>query len=159
MKYSRRNARGIESSEHRSHPSQMATKLTPSSAALGNTLAPAGARDHIANALAKLSDRRNPDYRNSIKESISAVEAVCRLLSHQEKDELGKTLRILEDKAGLHRALSKGFSAIYGYTSDAEGIRHAMMDASTVQFEDAYFMLIVCSAFVNFLTQKFNKIQ
>jgi hypothetical protein len=37
-------------------------------------------RDHLQHALSLLSDRKTPDYRNSIKESISAVEAVCKLL-------------------------------------------------------------------------------
>ncbi len=31
---------------------------------------------HLSNALELLSDRENPDYQNSIKESITAVE-VC----------------------------------------------------------------------------------
>ncbi|MDD2916763.1 MAG: hypothetical protein PHH70_02870 [Candidatus Gracilibacteria bacterium] len=38
-----------------------------------------GARGHIQTALKMLSDRKNPDYRNSIKESISAVEAIVNL--------------------------------------------------------------------------------
>ena len=33
---------------------------------------------HIKKAIEHFSDRQNPDYRNSIKESISAVEAICR---------------------------------------------------------------------------------
>ncbi len=37
-----------------------------------------GASHHIATAIALLSDRKNPDYRNSIKESISAIETICR---------------------------------------------------------------------------------
>jgi len=40
--------------------------------------ADAPARAHLATALRMLSDREAPDYRNSVKESISAVEAACR---------------------------------------------------------------------------------
>jgi hypothetical protein len=36
---------------------------------------------HIATALKHLSDRRSPDYRNSIKEAISGVESMCRIIS------------------------------------------------------------------------------
>jgi hypothetical protein len=50
--------------------------------------------------------------------------------------------------------LSKAFESLYGYTSDANGIRHALMDASTLGFADAKFMLVCCSAFVNFLVAK-----
>jgi hypothetical protein len=34
---------------------------------------------HLQQALELLSDKANPDYRNSMKESISAVEVLCRL--------------------------------------------------------------------------------
>ena len=37
-----------------------------------------GASIHLQDAIHKLSDKQNPDYRNSIKESISAVESLCQ---------------------------------------------------------------------------------
>ncbi|MBL7067745.1 MAG: hypothetical protein ISS29_07855 [Candidatus Marinimicrobia bacterium] len=112
---------------------------------------------HIISALDKLSDRTSPDYRNSIKESISAVEAIARIISEDKKAELGKALKIIEDKVGLHGALKKGFLSIYGYTSDDDGIRHALIDNSNCDQEDAKYMLVSCSAFVNYLIIKANK--
>ena len=38
-------------------------------------------RPHLNSALEKLTDRKNPDYRNSIKESISAVEALVQTIT------------------------------------------------------------------------------
>lgn len=111
-------------------------------------------RLHLGSALEKLSDRKAPDYRNSIKESISAVEALARLITGDEKAELGKALNIIEEKIGLHGALKKAFSALYGYTSDAEGIRHAMLVEPSLTFADAKFMLVSCSAFINYLIAK-----
>ncbi len=46
------------------------------------------------------------------------------------------------------------FGTLYGYTSDADGIRHALMDLPTLTFDDAKFFLVVCSAFVNFAQAK-----
>jgi len=109
---------------------------------------------HLENALSKLSDRKNPDYRNSIKESISAVETVCKLLTGDRNATLGKALRILEEKQSLHKALREGFSALYGYTSNSDGIRHALVDESNLTFTDAKFMLVSCTAFINYLTGK-----
>lgn len=108
-------------------------------------------REHLRTALTRLSDRKEPDYRNSIKESISAVEAVCRLLSGNKSATLGDALKLIKD---LHPAMSKGFSALYGYTSDQSGIRHSLLDEATVTYEDAKFMLITCAAFVSFLAAK-----
>ena len=41
---------------------------------------------------------------------------------------------------------------LYGYTSDESGIRHAgRIDGKGTTFAEAKFMLIACSAFVNYL--------
>ncbi len=50
--------------------------------------------------------------------------------------------------------LSRAFRQLYGYTSDANGIRHALLDESNLDFEDAKFMLVSCSAFINYLKGK-----
>ena len=112
---------------------------------------------HISAALALLADRKSPDYRNSIKESISAVEAVCKLLARDEKADLHTAIRKLRGSMGVHPALGKAFINMYGYTSDADGIRHALLDEPNLSFEDAKFMLVSCSAFVNYLVAKATK--
>ena len=122
-----------------------------------NYSALSGANVHIRNAVNKLSDRNNPDYRNSIKESISAVENVAKSISENKKDSLGGAIDKLKDKIKIHPALEKGLKNIYGYTSDTDGIRHALMSEENSTFEDAKFMLILCSAFVNYLVVKAEK--
>lgn len=87
-----------------------------------------GVNLHLKNALNKLSDRQNPDYRNSIKESISAVESICQQITGEKNAELGKAIKILKKKLPIHGALEQGFIKLYGYTSDGDGIRHAMME-------------------------------
>lgn len=57
-----------------------------------------------------LADRKSPDYRNSIKESISAVEAICKLITGSQKATLEDALRQLETKLGsVHPALKDAF--------------------------------------------------
>jgi hypothetical protein len=116
-----------------------------------------GVKAHLEAALAMLSDRKQPDYRNSIKESISAVESIAQVISSDPKAELGKALKLIEDNIGIHPALKKGFLAIYGYTSDEGGIRHAMLDVPNIEFEDAKYMLVSCSTFINYLIVKADK--
>ncbi len=110
--------------------------------------------EHLESALSLLADRKTPDYRNSIKESISAVEAAARVLAGDPKAELGQALKTIKNKTGLHPALERAFTSLYGYTSDADGIRHALADEAHLNSEDARFMLVVCSAFVNYLVVK-----
>lgn len=113
-----------------------------------------GGRDpvqiHLRRALELLSDRKNPDYRNSIKESISSVESLVQIILGK-KGTLGSLIKKLEVDIGLHPALVKAFDHLYGYTSDESGIRHAILESGRVNFEDAKFFLVVCSAFVNFV--------
>ena len=106
-------------------------------------------------SLELISDKKNPDYRNSIKESISAVEAYCKYIVHDPKATLGDALKKITVSTSIHPALERGFSAIYGYTSDSGGIRHALTDEKeTPSYADAKFMLVACSSFINFLTAK-----
>ncbi|MQP23603.1 hypothetical protein GFJ94_00815 [Flavobacterium sp. LMO8] len=116
-----------------------------------------GANIHLKSALEKLSDKKSPDYRNSIKESISAIESVTKVISENAKDSLGAALDKLKGKIKLHPALERGFKQLYGYTSDSDGIRHALMEDHNCDFEDAKYMLVSSSAFINYLIIKANK--
>jgi hypothetical protein len=110
---------------------------------------------HLSAALDFLTNRKTPDYRNSIKESVSAVEAICKIITQDNKASLGKALAIIETKYQLHSSLKEAYSKLYGYTSDANGIRHSLLeDGVSIEFEDAKFMLVSCSAFINYLKTK-----
>lgn len=115
---------------------------------------------HLQKALQFYSDRENPDYENSIKEAISAVESMCCIITGMSGAQatLGNALKHLEDSGViLHGALKSAFEKMYGYTSDADGIRHGGIDFKNAPSEDAKYMLITCSAFVNYLIEKHIK--
>lgn len=122
--------------------------------AIKNTNPYSGVQQHLNQSLKLMSDRQKPDYRNSIKESISAVESICKIVTNEDKATLGKALKIIEDKHGLHAALKGSLSQLYGYTSDADGIRHAMLEESNLSYIDAKFMLVACTNFINYLIEK-----
>ena len=125
--------------------------------ALTSTYISEPATTHLRCALQLFSDRNAPDYRNSIKESISAVEAISSRIAGKDKAELGDALKVLSERIRLHTALRQGFGRLYGYTSDAEGIRHALLEETELDSEDAKFMLVACSALVNYLKVKASK--
>ena len=121
---------------------------------LAATSSNTAANTHLRRALELLSDRQAPDYRNSIKESISAVEAVAQAITGDMSATLGEALKSISKAAPMHPALNRSLSALYGYTSDSNGIRHALLDEPNLDFTDAKFMLVACSAFVNYLNGK-----
>jgi hypothetical protein len=111
-------------------------------------------RDHFKAAVRLLSDRKNPDYRNSIKQSISAVEAACKHLTGLQNATLGQALNELDKRRPLHPDFKESLQRLYNWTSDSAGIRHAIKDQSNVESADAQFMLVTCSAFVNYLFER-----
>lgn len=110
-------------------------------------------REHLSKALELYSKRPIADYRNSIKESISAVEAISRNITGENVLNFKK----MEEKGVVvPTVLRKAFECLYGYTNDkTTGIRHALMDDTNApQAEEALFMLVSCSAFINYLNKK-----
>lgn len=118
-----------------------------------------GCKSHIKKALTLLSNREKPDYKNSIKESISAVESICKIITKDSKATLGKAINQLEKNGlNIHPSLISAFSKLYGYTSDEGGIRHAEgLFESKVSFGEAKYMLVSCCAFVNYLLEEYSK--
>lgn len=119
-----------------------------------------GAHVQLQKALGFLSNREHPDYKNSIKESISAVESVCETIVGSENGAtLGKAVKHLEEHGlKIHSSLREGISKLYGYACDQGGVRHGEGEVeSTVTFEEAKFMMVTCSAIVNYLVAEYGK--
>ena len=114
-----------------------------------------GAREHIAAALRLLGQRPEPDYRNSIRESITAVESTLKVLTGMEHAPMGDALRSFGRTHPIHASLFKGLDRLYGYTCNEHGIRHALIEAeANVGFSEAKFMVVAGAAFVSFLIAK-----
>lgn len=113
-------------------------------------------RTHLNKALELYAQRPNGDYRNSIKESISAIEAASRNITGENVLNFKK----MEEKGiFISSVLRQAFEKLYGYTNDkSTGIRHELMDDTNApEAEEALFMLVSCSAFINYLNKKIEK--
>ena len=102
-----------------------------------------GPRSHIKKALTLLSDREKPDYKNSIKESISAVESICQIIVNDNKVSLGQAInKLRENSIEIHPAFEEAIKKLYGYTSDKGGIRHAEgVGESDVSFAETKYSI------------------
>ena len=115
-------------------------------------------KSHLRKSIELLSDRDNPDYENSIKESISAVECMCSTIIGKATT-LKDALKKLESTGlNIHPSMKTAFEKLYGYTSDGTGIRHSgQLGGPKSTFEEAKFMLVSCCAFVNYLKGAISK--
>ena len=112
---------------------------------------------HLKRAIEIFANKEHKDYVNTIKEAISAVEATVNFINGTEGKTLSDALDILKEKKSIHPALCDAFKKIYGYTSDKKsGIRHCIFDGTDCipDFTDAKYMLVACSAFINYLLSK-----
>ena len=114
----------------------------------------AGARKHLREAGVYLGQPGK--QADSVRESIHAVEAVCRVLANQPKATLDDALKVLASKVELHGGFRKALGNLYGYTSDEEGIRHSLLEDGNakVDLADAQFMFGACASFVSYLIGK-----
>lgn len=114
----------------------------------------ANVKTHLMQAIRLISpSQTTPDYRNSIKESISAVEAYCRDLTRES------TLDRALPKLSLHPQIKQSIFDLYCYTNDKKsGARHAWLDQTNPPSHDeAIFLLVSASSFVNYLTKLQSK--
>ncbi len=115
-----------------------------------------GIKKHLQSSLDFISSKENPNYRNSIKESISMVEVISRIIEPTENS-LGGALNKLEKNQKLNPLFKKSLEKMYAYTNGKNGIRHAIMNEENIELEDARFFLISCSAITNYLIEKAKK--
>lgn len=106
---------------------------------------------HISKAISYISETEK-DYRNSIKESVTAVETLCSIVSGKDKGTLGETINIIAKEKHMHSALKEAISKLYGFASDEPGIRHgSSKEGNDIAFDDAKFILVTCSAIINYI--------
>lgn len=108
-----------------------------------------GARTHLRAASKALSVG---EWAASIRESIHAVEAAAKSIE-PSAETLGPALTRLKTSIGLSPALAKAFGALYGWSSDQDGVRHALVfeEEAAVGEREAMFMFGACASFVGYL--------
>lgn len=114
---------------------------------------------HLKQAISSISPANpNPDFRNSIKESISAVGSFLR-----EKfggKTLGDALKNMQKNYPnlLHRFIIQSIESLYTYTNQPNtGIRHELLSQDYLpDHSDATFMLVQASSIINYVTNKLS---
>lgn len=109
------------------------------------------ARQHLAAALQSLSDETDLNKLESAREAILAVESAARVATGERT--LGKALKHLQrtDSVLYHRALVDGWDKIYGWTSDAGGLRHGDDVITDVPYRLARWLVVSAAAFLTYL--------
>jgi hypothetical protein len=68
--------------------------------------------------------RPDPDHENAVKEAISAVEGLAKIVTGDDGATLGESIKALRRDGKLHPALAKALEGLWGFASEAPGVRH-----------------------------------
>jgi len=117
------------------------------------------AKKHLSNAIRLLSDRENPDYENSAKESISAIESLLKII-HKNDKTLGKNIKITCNRFNFHPSLCSAISNLYGWANEC--FRHGKTEKAkekgcNITHAEAKFMLVIASTFISYLIEKLSQ--
>ncbi len=103
---------------------------------------------HLEKALTFLSDKRNPDYENSIKESVSAIEALFRKRMSSDKQLSDLIKKERADKIlKINPMLLDIISKLYAYRGDVGGVGHskkAIQEETNVDSKEALLFIVIC---------------
>lgn len=113
-----------------------------------------GAAEQFERAVASFNRRPNPEIDNCIKDAVGALEGVAQILSGRPKDTLGKIANSLASDGRMHGALTNLFHGVYGYRSQAPGIKHSITDEPRATLGEAELMLQTCGALIDYLAAK-----
>jgi len=91
-----------------------------------------------------------PDFENSIKESISAVESCLKILLDRPSSTLGQLVKTKR----LDRDVSAIISKAYGLLSGKDSIRHGGSRGEEIGREEAEFFLEFCASAIIYIKSK-----
>lgn len=98
-----------------------------------------------------LLSSKEPDYAGAVREAVSAVEGLCRIILGEPSITLGEALPRLRQRNLLHPALSKCIDGLWGFASAKPGIRHGAASASVMDPHEAHFVVDACEAALTLL--------
>ncbi len=91
-----------------------------------------------------------PDFENSIKESINAIESCLMILLNEPNGTLGRIVK----NAGLDPDIERLVSQAYGYTSNKDFVRHGGTTESSLTKAEAEFFLDFSAAAIAYISAK-----
>ena len=113
-----------------------------------------GADEHFEKALKALNTRPNPDVENCVKDAVSAIESVGRIIVNDEKAMLSDIIKKMARSGLIPRPLDEAIQKVYAYRGNQPGVAHGLVGTSKVTINDAEFVLAMSAAIIIYLVKK-----
>lgn len=116
-----------------------------------------GPDEQYQKAIGFYNRRPEPDCENCVKEAVSAVEGVARIVLGDHSITLSDALKRLRKEKDVHATLISMLEKLYAYRGDAEGVGHALTGDKEVRNEEAEFVLGVSASAIVYLARLFGR--
>ena len=113
-----------------------------------------GADKHFEKAMKALNARPNPDVENCVKDAVSAIESVGRIIVNDEKALLSDIIKEMAKNKTIPKPLDEAIQKIYAYRGDQPGVAHGLVGTSKVTIDEAEFVLAMSAAIIIYLVKK-----
>lgn len=134
------------------------TQISRAQIVLGNPVL-ASARNHFNKALRYFRHVSQPDYENTVKEAVCAVEAAARALYKSSRSKtLGDIITSItgSEPGKLPQAVAKTFHGLYGFRSGGEGVAHGGASGGAATQDIAEYVLAVAASQIILLVDLAN---
>ncbi len=110
----------------------------------------ASVHEHLKKALGFYSHRQKPDYANSVREAVTALESLVKLLTGTDTVDMGKVKQLLNLENDPK--LASSIVSLWGYASEKPGVRHAATgDEKPPTASEALLVLSTSASLVSYL--------
>ena len=118
-----------------------------------------GADTQFEKAIKALNVRPNPDVENCVKDAVSAIESVGRIIVSDEKAILPDIIKDMTKRGIIPKPLDQTIQKIYAYRGDQPGVAHGLVGISEVTIDEAEFVLAMSAAMIIYLVKKRSKLE
>ncbi len=113
-----------------------------------------GADQHFEKAMKAINERPKPDVENCVKDAVSAIESVGRIITNDENALLSDIIKSAVKKDVIPQPLDQTFQKLYAYRGNEPGVAHGAVDISKVTEAEAELILAMSAAMIIYLVKK-----
>jgi len=116
--------------------------------------------NNINRAKELLTSRKEYDYKQSIQNSMLALESYCKSLGKTTAKNMKNILSEIQKKVNINSDLIEAINRLYKFASNVDDIRHSTNLNSHIDYGEAFFILTIVCALINYIdsTLSTNKI-
>jgi hypothetical protein len=113
-----------------------------------------GADEHFEKALKALNIRPKPDVENCVKDAVSAIESIGRIIVNDDRAMLSDIIKNMAKDRTIPKPLDEVIQKIYAYRGDQPGVAHGLVGTSKVTIDEAEFVLAMSAVVIIYLVKK-----